>query len=100
MLTASEVAGRGIRRSSVGRGVRITFRRGGERCHPAGRARSQTLKHALQERGVAPWQRARLPLLYRGGELVAVAGLLVCEGFQAGPGEAGYVPEWQPVADR
>ena len=55
------------------------------------------MKHALQDRDVPPWERGRIPLLYREGVLVAVAGVLVCEGFQAGPGEDGYVPIWEPA---
>lgn len=60
----------------------LGFRRGGERCQPAGRRHSQTLKRLLQEYQVAPWLRESLPLIYSAGELVAVGDLWVCEGFQ------------------
>jgi len=63
--------------------LNIRFRQGGERCKPAGRARSQTLKHLLQDYGVEPWLRASLPLLYSGDELVAVGDLWVCSGYEA-----------------
>jgi hypothetical protein len=33
-------------------------------------------------------------LIYIGDELAAVAGLWVCEPFQAGPTEAGLCIEW------
>ncbi len=62
--------------------LNIRFRRGGERCKPAGRRHSQTLKRLLQEYQVAPWLRESLPLIYSAGELVAVGDLWVCEGFQ------------------
>jgi len=62
--------------------VTLGFRRGGERCKPAGRRHSQTLKRLLQEYQVAPWLRESLPLIYSAGELVAVGDLWVCEGFQ------------------
>ncbi|MET0355369.1 MAG: tRNA lysidine(34) synthetase TilS, partial [Cellvibrio sp.] len=67
--------------------VHVRFRQGGERCRPVGRAHSQTLKRLLQDYGVEPWLRESLPLIYSGDNLVAVADLWVCEGFQA---ETGY----------
>ncbi len=59
----------------------VRFRRGGERCQPAGRAHSQRLKKLLQERGVPPWRRDRLPLIYLDNELAAVADLWVCADY-------------------
>lgn len=63
--------------------LHLRFRQGGERCRPAGRAHSQTLKRLLQDYGVEPWLRESLPLIYSNNDLVAVADLWVCEGFQA-----------------
>ncbi len=63
--------------------LRVRFRVGGERCRPRGRRHSQTLKRLLQEIGVPPWVRARVPLVYAGQRLVAVADLWVCEPFHA-----------------
>jgi tRNA(Ile)-lysidine synthase len=57
----------------------LRFRRGGERCRPRGRARSQSLKKLLQESRVPPWVREHLPLVYEGDRLAAVADLWVCE---------------------
>lgn len=74
----------------------IRFRRGGERCRPAGRAHSQSLKKLLQEAGVPPWQRDRIPLIYIDGELAAVAGLWICHPFEAGPQEDGWELIWEP----
>jgi len=69
----------------------------GERFRPAGRPR-RALKHWLREAGVPTWWRGRLPLIETpGGEPVAVAGLLVAEGWQARPGEAGWWPDWQAL---
>ena len=39
-------------------------RAGGERIVLPGRTHSHALKHVLQDRGLPPWQRARLPLLF------------------------------------
>lgn len=95
VLTASRACGRGIRRSAVRRSVQVSFRRGGERCRPAGRRHHHALKKLLQEAGVPPWERRRLPLIYVEGRLAAVSGLWVCEPFSAAPDEAGLVIHWQ-----
>ena len=58
--------GAGIR-ADVAADMEVGFRDGGERCHPAGRDHSQSLKKLLQEYGVPPWWRDRLPLLVSGG---------------------------------
>jgi tRNA(Ile)-lysidine synthase len=77
--------------------VTVRMRRGGERCKPRGRARSQTLKRLLQAYRVPEWRRHGLPLLYRGSELVAVADLWVCAEHAAQAGERGWVMQWQPA---
>ncbi len=89
------VLGRGI---SVARGgrLRILPRAGGERCRPAGRERGQTVKKLLREHGVPPWLRKDLPLVFNErDQLVAVADLWVCEGFQAEDGEPGLELVWR-----
>lgn len=89
-------AGEGIRAALCGpAGLRVTFRSGGESCRPAGRAHGRPLKKWLQEMHVFPWLRDRLPLLYSGEELLAVAGLFACEPYAAKPGEAGLRIEWR-----
>jgi tRNA(Ile)-lysidine synthase len=85
---------RGLRAPPAGR-WELRFRAGGERCRPAGREHSQSLKKLLQECGVPPWQRGRLPLLYAGGELAAVADLWICEGHQAAAGEPAFSVCWR-----
>ena len=53
----------------------VRFRTGGERIRLPGAAGTQSVKKLCQEQGIPPWERARLPLLYAGDELVAVADL-------------------------
>lgn len=53
----------------------VRFAVPGARLQPAGQAHSRTLKNLCQERDVPPWVRARMPLIYAAGELVAVADL-------------------------
>jgi tRNA(Ile)-lysidine synthase len=76
--------------------VTVRFRRGGECCRPAGRAHRRDLKRLLQEQGVPPWDRDRLPLVYLGDDLAAVGDLWVCEPHGAQPGEAGLAIHWRP----
>lgn len=76
--------------------VTVSFRQGGERCHPAGRSAANSLKKLFQEYGLEPWLRSLVPLIYDSGELMAVAGLWVCEGYQAEPGSTGLVIDWVP----
>ena len=52
--------------------VTVRARQGGERLVLPGRTHSSELKHVLQDLGVPPWQRERLPLLFApDGELLA-----------------------------
>jgi tRNA(Ile)-lysidine synthase len=68
--------------------LQVRFRQGGERCRPAGRAHSQTLKRLLQDYAIAPWLRESLPLIYSHDDLVAVGDLWICEGYAVE--EGGY----------
>ncbi len=87
--------GEGLRAALCGpAGLTVDFRQGGESCRPAGKAHQRPLKKWLQELHVVPWLRDRLPLLHAGDELLAVAGLFVCEPHAARAGEAGLRIEW------
>ncbi len=55
--------------------VIVRRRDGGETLKPASLARTQTLQHLCQARGVLPWMRDALPLVFAGDELIAVADL-------------------------
>lgn len=92
--TTLELGGNG-RLIFVGRpaesGWRIGYRQGGERLRIPGRG-ARDLKRLLNEQAVPPYLRGRLPLLWRGDELLAVANL---PGLSALPG--GGRLEWQPA---
>ncbi len=94
-LSASKTAGEGLRVSPDQR-LEIRFRRGGERCRPHERDRTQSLKKLLQEYQVAPWWRDQIPLVYDGEKLVAVADLWVCAGYLPAADERGWMLEWRP----
>ena len=96
-LSVLPAKGRGVKTELLHRGdVEVRFRRGGERCRPAGVSRSSTLKSWFQRRGVPPWERDRIPLIFIGGELAAVAGRWVCKGFECPPDEDGILLQWSP----
>lgn len=52
----------------------VRFARGGEKLKPQGETHTRSLKNLFQESALPPWQRLRTPLIYRGDELLAVAG--------------------------
>lgn len=55
--------------------VQVRFRQGGEKVYLPQRGGHHDLKKLLQEAGIPPWQRDRLPLIYVGQELVMVWGV-------------------------
>ena len=100
--------GEGLRAETLaGAALTIQFRQGGERFRPVGRHHGQELKKLLQEAGIPPWERDRLPLIYlpstptlphEGGgnpSLLAVVGLGIAAEAAAGPGEPGFLPVLQ-----
>lgn len=60
--------------------LRVHARLGGERLVLPGRMHHTELKHALQDLGVPPWERARLPLLSTPDGLLLAAADLVLSG--------------------
>ncbi|MFA5939393.1 MAG: tRNA lysidine(34) synthetase TilS [Sinimarinibacterium sp.] len=57
-----------------GTDVNVRFAVGGAHLRPAGSAHRRTLKNLCQEAGIPPWVRVRMPLVYRGAELIAAGG--------------------------
>lgn len=78
----------GLSSTTVERGLSIRMRTGGEEIRPAGQRHTKKLKKLLQEEGVVPWMRERLPLIYAGEELVAVADLWIAADAASEPGTA------------
>jgi tRNA(Ile)-lysidine synthase len=79
---------RGLSSEIMANGLEVRYRVGGEEFKPAGQPHTRKLKKLLQEEGIVPWMRERLPLLYSGGELVAVADLWIATSAMSDPGTA------------
>jgi tRNA(Ile)-lysidine synthase len=95
-LRFRRVRGAGISLRRLAAGLTVRVRAGGERLQPDPRRPRRTLKNLFQEAGVPPWERARLPLLFSGPDLVWAPGLGVDAAYASGPDEPGIVPEWRP----
>lgn len=81
-------AARGLSAATVAAGLELRFRGGGEAFRPDGQAHTRKLKKLLQDAGVVPWMRDRLPLLYAGERLVAVGDLWLAADAVSAPGTA------------
>lgn len=79
-------------------GVTIRFRQGGETIAPAGRGVTKSLKKLFQEHHIPPWERAKVPLLYHGDELIAVVGIAVAENYQAKARESAWEISLTPTS--
>lgn len=82
----------GLSDAVIEQGLEVRFRQGGEEIRPIFQQHTKKLKKLLQEEGVVPWMRDRLPLLYSGGKLVAVADLWVSDEAS---GEPGFRVRWR-----
>jgi tRNA(Ile)-lysidine synthase len=85
--------GRGLSQARLPADLHVRRRARGEMFRPAGSSVRRPLRKWLQERGVLPWWRDRLPLVVAGDEIVAIGDLGYGAAFCAAPGE----PSWQIV---
>ncbi len=77
--------------------LEVRPRGGGERFKPHPTRPSKTLKRLFQDAGIPEFDRGRLPLVWRKGDLLYVAGLGADVRLTARDGER-IVIEWQPDA--
>lgn len=75
--------------------VTIRWRKGGERLRPDCIRPTRSLKNLLQEAGMPPWQRQRLPLLFCGEKLAFVPGIGVDCEYQAKSDDVGIVVKFE-----
>ena len=72
VLTAKQTGSQGLKLELLNEPLNVAFRQGGEKIRPAGRKNTHSLKKLMQEAGIPPWQRSRIPLIYCGEQLIAV----------------------------
>ena len=94
-LIASPVRGKGLTKKCIKDDiVEIRYRQGGEKIHPQNQNISKTVKQLFQEKGVLPWYRDRIPLVYIEGQLALIPGLCIDEKFCAKNNEVAWNIEW------
>jgi tRNA(Ile)-lysidine synthase len=94
-LELRPATGVGLSRSRLPQDLQVSSRTAGERFQPAGARHHRPLRKWLQERGVLPWLRHRVPLVVAGGEIVAIGDLAYGGGFDAEPGEPSWMVDWR-----
>ena len=73
----------------------VRRREGGETLRPKPTGRTQSVQHLCQSRGVLPWMRDALPLIFAGDALIAVADLWEDARFSATTGAPGLAVQWR-----
>ena len=73
--------------------LQVKYREGGESLKLKGRPQKK-LKQLLQESGMPPWQRQRVPLLFADAELVCVPGVGIAESYLAQSGQNARQVVW------
>jgi len=100
LLSMEPSRGDGLSRARIGElPLTVGLRQGGETCRLPGRAHHHKLKKLLQEAGVPPWERKRMPLVYVNDELAAIGDRWVCEPYAARADEAGWKLRLEPVPE-
>jgi tRNA(Ile)-lysidine synthase len=93
-IILSPDVGVGISRERLPPRIDVRCRAGGEEFLPAGSAHRRPLRKWLQEHDVLPWRREKLPLLFAGKRLIAVADLGVAAEFAARSDEPSWRIAW------
>ena len=70
----------------------VRFRAGGERIAVGGQ--HKTIKNFFQERGVVPWMRVHVPLLYRADRLLAIGDLWQAEDLCESGSDGDFRVAW------
>jgi tRNA(Ile)-lysidine synthase len=88
VLVFDRHAATGLCEAVMNAGLELRFRQGGEEIKPSDHKHTKKLKKLLQDAGIVPWMRDRLPLVYADGRLVAVADLWLAADAVSSPGTA------------
>jgi tRNA(Ile)-lysidine synthase len=83
----------------AGLALQVRPRRGGERIRPQAGGPNRELKHVLQELGLPPWLRARLPLVWRGDLLLAAGDIASDHTLRASGARLRWLPHAPATTD-
>jgi tRNA(Ile)-lysidine synthase len=75
--------------------LQVRAREGGETLKPHPHARTQSVQHLMQSRGVLPWMRDALPMVYAGGALLAIGDLWLDAHWCVAGRAPGLALQWQ-----
>jgi tRNA(Ile)-lysidine synthase len=73
--------------------IELKWSRGQALLKPTGCQYRKHVRKLCQELHVPPWERWRLPLMYRAQLLIGMPGVCIADEFAARPGEPGFVVE-------
>ncbi len=93
-LALQPADGGGLSRARLVEPLVVATRPAGAVFRPAGSSHRRPLRKWLQERGVLPWRRASLPLVFAAGEIVAVGDFAYGGRLAAAAGEQAWVIAW------
>ncbi len=99
-LRLEQTLGKGLLQDAVARRLTVRFRQGGEQLRPHARQHMHSLKKLMQEAGIPPWQRNRIPLIYIDHQLACVCGYWIAEAFSVGADQQGWNPVCQNMGAR
>lgn len=91
-LSWQQTDGLGLNEKLITSGLTVRFRQGGEQIHLPKHSYRKSLKHLFQEWAIPPWQRNRIPLIFKDEQLVSVVGYVVA--IESGTSKDGrhYLP--------
>ncbi len=98
-LLIKDSVSEGLRKSElVDKTLTVQPRRGGEYIRLPNAAHRTAVKKLYQSKGVPPWIRNRLPLLYVDGKLAVIPGIVVDDAFAARTGEESVIIDVETIA--
>lgn len=93
-LSGARVQGTGLALDRLPPHLSVRFRQGGEQMKPRHGRHHRTLKYLLHDARVLPWWRNRIPLIFAGDELIAVADLWIDDRWAASGNAEGVRIVW------
>jgi tRNA(Ile)-lysidine synthase len=93
-LRVREVAHANVSLTAITGKLRVGWRTGGETVRLATNRPHHELRSLMQEWGIVPWMRGRIPLLFVADALLGVGDLWIAAEFRAPREEPGILLEW------